>query len=194
MPLNDGTARGRYTSARRQLLHARHRGRVRWAGTRRRRRGYDGIGLRAESYWAAGLGDAAMLALAEQRGVRILEVEYLIGWGAAADRDEAQQAKEQTVFHTAPAGQKDADCDDVPAERIVSVQMCDVRAEPMEPLRAVSLGHRQPPGRATRHGRNGSGIDRSRGHTCRDGGRGDSRRLTGCNSAGIGVTAGTASP
>ena len=31
-------------------------------------------------------------------------------------------------------------------ERIISVQLCDVRAEPMEPLRAESLGHRLPPG------------------------------------------------
>ena len=65
--------------------------------------GYDGIGLRAENYWAAGLGDAAMLAIAEQHGVRILEVEYLTGWGTAADRDAAQQAKERTVFHMARA-------------------------------------------------------------------------------------------
>jgi hypothetical protein len=27
--------------------------------------GYDGIGLRAENYWAAGLDDAAMLSIAE---------------------------------------------------------------------------------------------------------------------------------
>ena len=142
-----------------------------------------------------------MLAVAEQHGVWILEVEYLTAWGTAADRDEAQQTKEQTVFHmarafgvhhlnaglpeklpldvmtdafaalceragpdltvalefmpttaspTSPrpggswrtpnatliidnrrwarAGQKPADLDEVPAERIVSVQLCDVRA------------------------------------------------------------------
>jgi sugar phosphate isomerase/epimerase len=183
--------------------------------------GYDGIGLRAENYWAAGLDDAAMLAIAEQHGVRILEVEYLTGWGTAADRDAAQQAKERTVFHMARAfgvrhlnaglleklpldvvgeefaalceragtdltvalefmpysgvpdlatawrivqgvpnagliidgwhwsraGQQVADLLDVPAERIVSVQLCDVRAQPMEPLRAESLGHRLPPGK-----------------------------------------------
>ena len=57
--------------------------------------GYDGIGLRAENYWDADLDDATMLAVAEQHGVRILEVEYLTGWGTAADRDEAQQKKEQ---------------------------------------------------------------------------------------------------
>ena len=183
--------------------------------------GFDGIGLRAENYWAAGLDDAAMLALAGQHGVRVLEVEYLTGWGTAADRDEAQQAKEQTVFHMARAfgvrhlnaglleklpldvvgeafaalceragpdltvalefmpysgvpdlatawrivegapnaglivdgwhwaraGQKVADLNHIPAERIVAVQLCDVRAEPMEPLRAESLGHRLPPGK-----------------------------------------------
>lgn len=183
--------------------------------------GFDGIGLRAENYWAAGLDDAAMLAVAEQHGVRILEVEYLTGWGTAADRDQAQQEKERTVFHMgrafgvrhlnaglleklppdvmaeafaalceragpdltvalefmpysgvpdlatawrivqgvpnaglivdgwhwARAGQKATDLDEVPAERIVSVQLCDVLAEPMEPLRAESLGHRLPPGK-----------------------------------------------
>ena len=182
--------------------------------------GYDGVGLRAENYWDAGLDDDAMLAVAEQHGVRILEVEYLTAWGTPADRDEAQQRKEQTVFHMARAfgvrhlnaglletlpldvmteafaalceragpdltvalefmpysgvpdlatawrivagvpnaalivdnwhwaraGQQPADLDQVPAERIVSVQLCDVRAEPMDPLRAESLGHRLPPG------------------------------------------------
>jgi sugar phosphate isomerase/epimerase len=183
--------------------------------------GYDGIGLRAENYWAAGLDDAAMLAIAEQHGVRIAEVEYLTGWGTAADRDEAQRAKERTVFHMARAfgvqhlnaglleklpldvmaeefaalceragqdltvalefmpysgvpnletawrivqgvpnaglivdcwhwaraGQQVTDLDAVPAERIISVQLCDVRAEPMEQPRVESLGYRLPPGR-----------------------------------------------
>lgn len=182
--------------------------------------GYEGIGLRAENYWDAGLDDAAMLAVAEQHGVRILEVEYLTAWGTPADRDDAQQKKEQTVFHMARAfgvrhlnaglleklpldvmteafaalceragpdltvalefmpysgvpdlatawkivqdvpnaclivdnwhwaraGQKPADLDAVPPERIVSVQLCDVLAEPMDPPRAESLGHRLPPG------------------------------------------------
>jgi len=182
--------------------------------------GYDGIGLRAENYWDAGLDDAGMLAVAERLGVRILEVEYLTAWGTPADRDEAQQEKERTVFsmarafgvrhvnaglleklpldvmtdafaalceragpdltvalefmpysgvpdlatawqvvanvptgalvvdnwHWARAGQQPADLDGVPAERIVSVQLCDVRAQPMQPPRAESLGHRLPPG------------------------------------------------
>src|SRR6476660_2529957 len=185
------------------------------------RAGFDGIGLRAENYWAAGLDAAAMLATAEQHGVRILEVEYRTAWGTPGDRDEAQQEKERTVFHMARAfgvrhlnaglleklplpvmteafaalceragpdltvalefmpysgvpdlatawrivpevpnagiiiadwhwaraRQQGADLHDVPAERIVSVQLCDVRAEPMEPLRTESLGHRLPPGK-----------------------------------------------
>jgi sugar phosphate isomerase/epimerase len=182
--------------------------------------GYDGVGLRAENYWDAGLGDDVMLAIAEQHGVRILEVEYLTAWGTPADRDEAQQSKEQTVFHMARAfgvrhlnaglleelplevmtqafaalcaragpeltvalefmpysgvpdlatawrivqgvpnaglivdnwhwaraGQQPADLAPVPAERIISVQLCDVRAEPMQPPRSESLGHRLLPG------------------------------------------------
>jgi sugar phosphate isomerase/epimerase len=182
--------------------------------------GFNGIGLRAENYWDAGLDDAEMLAIAEEQGVPILEVEYLTAWGTPADRDEDQQKKEQTVFHMARAfgvrylnaglleklpldvmteafaalceragpdltvalefmpysgvpdlatawhivrevpnggliidnwhwaraGQKAADLDGVPAERILSMQLCDVRAEPMEPLRAESLGYRLPPG------------------------------------------------
>src|SRR4051794_12627915 len=182
--------------------------------------GFDGIGLRAENYWAADMDDDAMLSVAERYGLRILEVEYLVGWGTPADRDEAQQEKEHTVFHMARtfgvrhlnagllehlppdviagaftdlceragpdltialefmpysgvpdlasawriarevphaalivdawhwarAGQQPADLDDVPPERIVSVQLRDVKGEPMEPLRSESLGHRVPPG------------------------------------------------
>jgi sugar phosphate isomerase/epimerase len=52
-------------------------------------------------------------------------------------------------WHWARAGQKPADLDDVSAERIVSVQLCDVRAEPMDPPRAESLGYRLPPGQGS---------------------------------------------
>jgi sugar phosphate isomerase/epimerase len=68
--------------------------------------GYDGIGLRAETYWharAAGLDDNAMRQIASRHSVAILEVEYITGWGSADDRDAAQQEKEQTVFHMARA-------------------------------------------------------------------------------------------
>ncbi len=187
--------------------------------------GFDGIGLRAENYWAAeevGLDGAAMAELATAAGTPVLEVEYLTGWGTATDRDAAQQRKERTVFemartfgvrhlnaglleqlphdviveafaalcdragddltvalefmpysgvptlpaawrilndagrpnsaliidvwHWARARMTPADLVGVPAERIVSVQLCDVLAQPMHPLRAESLGHRLPPG------------------------------------------------
>ena len=66
--------------------------------------GFDGIGLRAENYWdaqEAGLDDAAMAEIASTPGVPVLEVEYLTGWGSAADRDAAQRSKERTVVHMA---------------------------------------------------------------------------------------------
>ena len=68
--------------------------------------GFAGIGLRAENYRAAqraGLTDCDMLEIAGGHGIRIREVEYLTGWGTAADRDAAQQEKERTVFHMARA-------------------------------------------------------------------------------------------
>ena len=63
------------------------------------RAGFAGVGLRAENYWdarRAGLSDADMLEVAGCYGVRIREVEYITGWGTAADRDAAQLLKERT--------------------------------------------------------------------------------------------------
>ena len=185
--------------------------------------GYAGLGLRAENYRdarTAGLDDEAMISIAAEHGVAVMEVEYLIGWGTAADRDAAQRDRERTVFHMARtfgvrhvnaglleklpvevaaeafgwlcsragpdltvalefmpysgvpdlataweivhglpnaglivdgwhwarADQAAADLAPIPAERIVAVQLCDVAAEPMHPLRTESLGHRLPPG------------------------------------------------
>jgi len=187
--------------------------------------GFDGIGLRAENYWdaqEAGLDGAAMAEIASTAGVPVLEVEYLTGWGSAADRTDEQQRKERTVvemartfgvrhmnagllehlpvdriteafaglcdrvgddltvalefmpysgvpdlatawqvlrdagrpnaaiivdvWHWARAGMTGADLAPVPADRIVAVQLCDVLAAPMDPLRSESLGHRLPPG------------------------------------------------
>lgn len=70
------------------------------------RAGFAGVGLRAENYWAArraGLSDADMLEVAGGCGVRIREVEYITGWGSAADRDAAQLLTERTVCHMARA-------------------------------------------------------------------------------------------
>ena len=65
--------------------------------------GFDGIGLRAENYSERRPLRRRHARHRRAHGVRILEVEYLTGWGTAADRDEAQQAKEHTVFHMARA-------------------------------------------------------------------------------------------
>ena len=185
--------------------------------------GFAGIGLRAENYWdarRAGLDDDEMISISTENGVPVLEVEYLTGWGTAADRGPGQRDKERTVFHLARtfgvrhlnaglleklpveavaeafgqlcdragddltvalefmpysgvpdlataweivrsvpnaglivdgwhwarAGQTPTDLAPIPAERIVAVQLCDVAAEPMSPLRSESLGHRLPPG------------------------------------------------
>ncbi len=187
--------------------------------------GFAGIGLRAENCWdalAAGWSADQMADFAAAEGVPVREVEYLTGWGSAADRTEEQRRKESTflamargfgvrhmnagllehlsvarvvdafgalcdragddlvvalefmpysgvpdlatawqvvesagrangallvdIWHWARAGLTPADLDGVPADRIVSVQLCDVRAEPMSPLRAESLGHRLLPG------------------------------------------------
>src|SRR6478752_582661 len=66
--------------------------------------GFDGIGLRAENYWdaqEAGLDGAAMAEIASTAGVPVLEVEYLTGWGSAADRTEERRRKERTVVEMA---------------------------------------------------------------------------------------------
>ena len=68
--------------------------------------GFAGIGLRAENYRDArgtGLSDADMVRIADDHGVRILEVEYVTGWGTAAGRNAEQREKERTVFHMARA-------------------------------------------------------------------------------------------
>ncbi|WP_214370556.1 sugar phosphate isomerase/epimerase family protein [Pseudonocardia sp. H11422] len=51
------------------------------------------------------------------------------------------------AWHWARAGTTPDDLGPVPADAIVTIQLCDVREHPMEPLRAESLGHRLPPGR-----------------------------------------------
>jgi sugar phosphate isomerase/epimerase len=187
--------------------------------------GFQGIGLRAENYWDAenaGLNAATMAEIASTANVPVLEVEYLTGWGTAADRTAEQQRKERTVvemalafgvrhmyagllehlpidqiteafaglcdrvgsdltvalefmpysgvpdlatawqvvrdagrpnaaliidvWHWARAGMTAADLASVPAESIVAVQLCDVLAKPMTPLRTESWGYRLPPG------------------------------------------------
>ena len=68
-------------------------------------------------------------------------------WQVVRDAGRANGALIVDVWHWARAGMTTADLAGVPADRIVSVQLCDVLAEPMQPPRSESLGHRLPPGR-----------------------------------------------
>ncbi len=67
-------------------------------------------------------------------------------WRVLREANRANSALIVDVWHWARAGMTAADLDLVPADRIVSVQLCDVLRTPMEPMRSESLGHRLPPG------------------------------------------------
>ncbi len=67
-------------------------------------------------------------------------------WQVVRDAGRANGALIVDVWHWARAGMTASDLAGVPADRIVSVQLCDVLAEPMDPPRTESLGHRLPPG------------------------------------------------
>lgn len=63
--------------------------------------GYDGIGLRAETYVDAlneGLHDEDILAILEKYGMKVTEVEYIVQWAEDA-RSYEQKYKEQMCFH-----------------------------------------------------------------------------------------------
>lgn len=67
-------------------------------------------------------------------------------WQVLRDAGRPNAALIVDVWHWARAGMTTADLAGVPADRVVAVQLCDVIATPMDPLRAESLGHRLPPG------------------------------------------------
>ncbi|HEY7816236.1 MAG TPA: sugar phosphate isomerase/epimerase [Nakamurella sp.] len=67
-------------------------------------------------------------------------------WQVLRDAGRPNGALIVDVWHWARAGMTAADLAPVPAEKVLSVQLCDVLATPMDPLRAESLGHRLPPG------------------------------------------------
>ena len=63
--------------------------------------GFEGIGLRAETYVDAlneGLFDADLLAILEKYGMKVTEVEYIVQW-AEEHRSYEQKYKEQLCFH-----------------------------------------------------------------------------------------------
>ena len=66
-----------------------------------RNAGFEGIGLRAETYVDAlneGLFDADILAILEKYGMKVTEVEYIVQW-AEEHRSYEQKYKEQLCFH-----------------------------------------------------------------------------------------------
>ena len=63
--------------------------------------GYEGIGLRAETYVDAlneGLFDKDILAILDKHGMKVTEVEYIVQWAEDA-RSYEQKYKEQMCFH-----------------------------------------------------------------------------------------------
>lgn len=63
--------------------------------------GYEGIGLRAETYvdaLAEGLHDEDILAILDKHGMKVTEVEYITMW-AEDHRSYEQKYKEQICFH-----------------------------------------------------------------------------------------------
>jgi sugar phosphate isomerase/epimerase len=67
-------------------------------------------------------------------------------WQVLRDAGRPNAALIVDVWHWARAGMTAADLAAVPADKVVAVQLCDVLAAPMDPLRSESLGHRLPPG------------------------------------------------
>ena len=63
--------------------------------------GYEGIGLRAETYVDAlneGLTDQDILEILKKHGMKVTEVEYIVQW-AEENRSYEQKYKEQLCFH-----------------------------------------------------------------------------------------------
>jgi sugar phosphate isomerase/epimerase len=68
-------------------------------------------------------------------------------WTVVREAGEPNGALLVDAWHWTRSGMTDDDLEPVPAETVVSVQLCDVGARPMSPLREESLHHRLPPGR-----------------------------------------------
>jgi sugar phosphate isomerase/epimerase len=68
-------------------------------------------------------------------------------WRVVQDAGQPNGGVLVDAWHRARSGMTAADLAAVPAERIVSIQLCDVLEHPMTPLRQESRHHRLPPGR-----------------------------------------------
>ncbi len=98
----------------------------------------------------------AFAALCRRAGELTMALEYLpytgvpdlgTAWEVVRRAGESNGALIVDAWHWTRSGTTPGDLAPVPAERIVSVQLCDVIAHPMSPLREESLHHRLPPGR-----------------------------------------------
>ncbi|MFC4225023.1 sugar phosphate isomerase/epimerase family protein [Lysinibacter cavernae] len=97
----------------------------------------------------------ALTALCDRAGSIIIAVEYMPysgipnipeAWAIIEATGKANAHLLVDTWHWARAGQTSADLARVPADRIVSVQLCDVLEHAMTPLRVESLHHRLLPG------------------------------------------------
>jgi sugar phosphate isomerase/epimerase len=68
-------------------------------------------------------------------------------WAVVSGAGQPNGALLVDAWHWSRSRTTAADLEPVPADRVVAVQLCDVREQPMEPQRTESLGHRLPPGR-----------------------------------------------
>jgi sugar phosphate isomerase/epimerase len=101
----------------------------------------------------------AFAGLCDRAGELTIALEFMpysgvpdlaTAWRILQEADRPNSALIVDVWHWARAGMTPQDLAPVPAERIASVQLCDVQQTPMDPLRTESLGYRLPPG--TGHG------------------------------------------
>jgi sugar phosphate isomerase/epimerase len=68
------------------------------------------------------------------------------GWQVVSGAGRANAGLIVDVWHWARSGTTPADLAPMPAAAILSVQLCDVREQPIQPPRAESLGYRLLPG------------------------------------------------
>lgn len=98
----------------------------------------------------------ALAELCDRAGELIMAVEFMpysgipdlaSAWRVieASGRDNAHILVD--TWHWARANQTAADLAQIPADKIVSIQLCDVQEQAMDPLREESLHHRLAPGR-----------------------------------------------
>jgi sugar phosphate isomerase/epimerase len=99
---------------------------------------------------------SAFADLCRRAGELIVGLEFMpysgvpdiaTAWAVVDSAGQSNGALIMDGWHWSRAGMTPADLAPVPADKVVSIQLCDVGEHPMEALRAESLGHRLPPGK-----------------------------------------------